>query len=57
MPRVESSSIINAPRDRVIAVAQDNEAFPEFMAELMRMGGLVPWVRRRLAEERAAGRL
>jgi 3-isopropylmalate/(R)-2-methylmalate dehydratase small subunit len=33
------------------------EAFPEFMTELMRMGGLVPWVRRRLQEERAAGRL
>jgi len=32
------------------------EAFPEFMAELMRMGGLVPWVRRRLEERRAAGR-
>jgi len=33
------------------------EPFPEFMTELMRMGGLVPWVRRRLEEERAAGRL
>jgi 3-isopropylmalate/(R)-2-methylmalate dehydratase small subunit len=31
------------------------EAFPEFMTELMQMGGLVPWVRRRL-EERRAGR-
>ncbi len=31
------------------------EPFPEFMTELMRMGGLVPWVRRRL-EERSAGR-
>lgn len=29
------------------------EPFPEFMTELMRMGGLVPWVRRRLAERRA----
>jgi 3-isopropylmalate dehydratase small subunit len=29
------------------------EAFPEFMAELMEMGGLVPWVRRRLEEQRA----
>lgn len=29
------------------------EAFPEFMNELMRMGGLVPWVRRRLAERSA----
>jgi len=28
------------------------EPFPEFMTELVRMGGLVPWVRRRL-EERA----
>jgi 3-isopropylmalate dehydratase small subunit len=28
------------------------EPFPEFMADLMRMGGLVPWVRRRLAERR-----
>jgi 3-isopropylmalate/(R)-2-methylmalate dehydratase small subunit len=31
------------------------DAFPEFMTELMRMGGLVPWVRRRL-EEQHAGR-
>jgi 3-isopropylmalate/(R)-2-methylmalate dehydratase small subunit len=30
------------------------EPFPQFMADLMRMGGLVPWVRRRLAERRAA---
>jgi 3-isopropylmalate/(R)-2-methylmalate dehydratase small subunit len=28
------------------------DPFPEFMTELMKMGGLVPWVRRRL-EERA----
>ena len=28
------------------------EAFPEFMNELMRMGGLVPWVRQRLEERR-----
>jgi 3-isopropylmalate dehydratase small subunit len=28
------------------------EAFPDFMNELMRMGGLVPWVRKRLAERR-----
>ena len=34
MPRVESSIIINAPRDRVIAVARDNAAFPEFMADV-----------------------
>ncbi|HSR22548.1 MAG TPA: 3-isopropylmalate dehydratase small subunit [Candidatus Eisenbacteria bacterium] len=32
------------------------EPFPEFMAELMRMGGLVPWVRKRLEEERRSGR-
>jgi 3-isopropylmalate/(R)-2-methylmalate dehydratase small subunit len=31
------------------------EPFPQFMTELMRMGGLVPWVRRRL-EERRSGR-
>jgi 3-isopropylmalate/(R)-2-methylmalate dehydratase small subunit len=30
------------------------DAFPEFMTELMQMGGLVPWVRRRL-EERGGG--
>jgi 3-isopropylmalate/(R)-2-methylmalate dehydratase small subunit len=29
------------------------EAFPQFMTELMRMGGLVPWVRGRLEEHRA----
>jgi uncharacterized membrane protein len=34
VPRVDSSIVINAPRDRVIAVAQDNEAFPEFMADV-----------------------
>ena len=28
------------------------EAFPAFMNELMRMGGLAPWVRRRLEERR-----
>ena len=28
------------------------EAFPEFMQELMRMGGLAPWVRKRLEERR-----
>jgi 3-isopropylmalate/(R)-2-methylmalate dehydratase small subunit len=28
------------------------EAFGEFMTELIRMGGLVPWVRRRLEEAR-----
>ena len=30
------------------------DAFPPFMNELIKMGGLVPWVRKRL-EERAAG--
>ncbi len=34
MPRVESSIVINAPRDRVIAVARDNSSFPEFMADV-----------------------
>ena len=29
------------------------EPFPEFMTELMKMGGLVPWVRKRLAERGA----
>ncbi|MGH7903532.1 MAG: 3-isopropylmalate dehydratase small subunit [Candidatus Dormibacteraceae bacterium] len=29
------------------------EAFPRFMNELMRMGGLAPWVRKRLEERRA----
>src|SRR5689334_4407753 len=31
------------------------EPFPQFMADLMKMGGLVPWVRKRL-EERRSGR-
>ncbi|HEV2218350.1 MAG TPA: 3-isopropylmalate dehydratase small subunit [Candidatus Dormibacteraeota bacterium] len=30
------------------------EAFPQFMNELLHMGGLVPWVRRRLEEQRQA---
>lgn len=34
MPRVESSIVINAPRDAVIAVARDNAKFPEFMSDL-----------------------
>ncbi len=34
MPRVESSIEISAPRDKVIAVARDNEAFPTFMADV-----------------------
>ncbi|MFI5283722.1 MAG: 3-isopropylmalate dehydratase small subunit [Candidatus Dormibacterales bacterium] len=29
-----------------------SEAFPTFMNELLQMGGLVPWVRRRLEERR-----
>ena len=33
------------------------EAFPPFMAELLRMGGLVPWVRRRLEERRRNAKL
>jgi 3-isopropylmalate dehydratase small subunit len=32
------------------------EAFPPFMNELLRMGGLVPWVRERLKERRIAAR-
>jgi len=28
------------------------EAFPQFMADLLKMGGLVPWVRKRLEERR-----
>jgi len=32
------------------------EPFPQFMAELIKMGGLAPWVRKRLAEKAAAGR-
>ena len=31
-----------------------SEAFPKFMNELLHMGGLVPWVRRRLEERRVA---
>lgn len=34
MPRVESSILILAPRDTVIAVARDNETFPTFMADV-----------------------
>jgi uncharacterized membrane protein len=34
MPRVESSIVINAPRDTVLAVARDNEKFPEYMADV-----------------------
>jgi 3-isopropylmalate/(R)-2-methylmalate dehydratase small subunit len=32
------------------------EAFPEFIRELIDMGGLVPWVRRRLEQQEAAAR-
>jgi len=32
------------------------EAFPQFMNELLHMGGLVPWVRRRLEERRSLAR-
>ena len=28
------------------------EAFPQFMTDLLRMGGLVPWVRKQLEERR-----
>lgn len=34
MPRIESSVVINALRDAVIAVARDNARFPEFMSDL-----------------------
>jgi uncharacterized membrane protein len=34
MPRVESSILILAPRDAVIEVARENEAFPSFMADV-----------------------
>lgn len=34
MPRVESSIIINAPRDTVIGIARDNEKFPEYMTDV-----------------------
>ena len=34
MPQIESSIVIQAPRAAVMAVARDNEKFPEFMADL-----------------------
>lgn len=34
MPRVESDIVIQAPRSKVMAVARDNEQFPEFMTDL-----------------------
>ena len=33
-----------------------SEAFPEFIRELIEMGGLVPWVRRRLEQQGAGAR-
>ncbi len=34
MPRVENSIFIKAPRGSVIAIARQNELFPEFMADV-----------------------
>lgn len=34
MPRVESSVVVNAPRERVIAVARDIENYPSYMADV-----------------------
>ena len=34
MPRIEGHILIRASRDAVIAVARNNEAFPEFMADV-----------------------
>jgi ribosome-associated toxin RatA of RatAB toxin-antitoxin module len=34
MPRIESSLVIDAPRDTVLTIARDNERFPEFMADV-----------------------
>jgi uncharacterized membrane protein len=34
MPRVESSIVINAPRDRVLAVARDVESYPTYMTDV-----------------------
>lgn len=34
MPQIESSILIQAPRAAVMAVARDNEKFPEFMSDL-----------------------
>ncbi len=34
MPRIESSVVIDAPPDAVIAVARNNEEFPDFMADV-----------------------
>ncbi|MBS1713415.1 MAG: SRPBCC family protein [Armatimonadetes bacterium] len=35
MPIVETSVWIKAPLDRVVAVAQDNESFPQFMKDVL----------------------
>ena len=34
MPRVESTILIHAPRERVLTVARDNAAFPDFMTDV-----------------------
>ena len=34
MPRIEQSLLVNAPVEKVYAVARDVEAFPEFMEDL-----------------------
>ena len=34
MPRVESSIVINAPREAVLAVAREAEKFPEYMTDV-----------------------
>ena len=37
MPTVESSVFINAPIERVFALAKDNESFPQFMPDLKKV--------------------
>ncbi|MBC8102157.1 MAG: SRPBCC family protein [Cytophagales bacterium] len=34
MPQIESSIVIDAPRETVIAIARDNEKFPDYMADV-----------------------
>lgn len=34
MPKVEGSIHIDAPRERVLEIARDNERFPEFMSDV-----------------------
>ena len=34
MPKVENGIVIAAPREKVLAIARDNESFPEFMADV-----------------------